>query len=91
MSPLLLEQGHTGIHIPVARSFLLQKERGFIRLRQPARLLQKGDYVEIPSDIVHWHGATPDSEFSHIAISLNTDLGEAVWSGPVTDDEYEVK
>ena len=58
---------------------------------QPARFLQKGDYVEIPADIVHWHGATPDSEFSHIAVSLNTDLGGAVWSGPVTDDEYDQK
>ncbi len=58
---------------------------------QPARFLQKGDYVEIPVDVVHWHGATPDSEFSHIAVSLNTDLGGAVWSGPVTDDEYDQK
>lgn len=77
---------------PGGQILFITKGKGVYQAKgRPARLLQKGDYVEIPSDIVHWHGATPDSEFSHIAISLNTDLGEAVWSGPVTDDEYEVK
>jgi quercetin dioxygenase-like cupin family protein len=55
---------------------------------EPARLLQKGDKVEIPPNVVHWHGAAPDSEFSHIAVSLNTDKGGAVWLKPVTDEEY---
>jgi len=55
---------------------------------QPARLLHKGDVVEIPRNVVHWHGAAPDSEFAHIAVSLNTDDGGAVWSGPVTEEEY---
>lgn len=55
---------------------------------QPARLLHKGDVVEIPRNVVHWHGASPNSEFSHIAVSLSTDEGGAVWYGPVTDEEY---
>ena len=57
-------------------------------LGESARLLLKGDYVEIPPNVVHWHGAGPDSEFEHIAISLNTDKGGAVWLQPVTDEEY---
>lgn len=57
---------------------------------QPAQLLQKGDYVEIPANIVHWHGAAPDSEFAHIAVSLNTNLGSAEWLEPVTQQEYNV-
>lgn len=56
---------------------------------QPAQLLKKGDVVEIPRNVVHWHGAGPDSEFAHIAISLNTNDGGAVWEGPVTEEEYE--
>ena len=55
---------------------------------ETARLLQAGDVVEIPRNVVHWHGAAPDSEFSHIAVSLNQDEGGAVWIGPVTDEEY---
>jgi quercetin dioxygenase-like cupin family protein len=54
----------------------------------PAQLLGKGDVVEIPPNVVHWHGAAQESEFAHIAVSLNTDEGGAVWLGPVTDEEY---
>jgi quercetin dioxygenase-like cupin family protein len=57
-------------------------------LGEPARLLRKGDNVEIPPNIVHWHGAGPNNEFAHIAVSLNTDKGGAVWLQPVTDEEY---
>ena len=53
-----------------------------------ARLLRKSDVVEIPPNTVHWHGAAPDSELSHIAISLNTDKGDVIWLQPVTDEEY---
>jgi quercetin dioxygenase-like cupin family protein len=53
-----------------------------------ARLLQKGDVVEIPPNVVHWHGAGPEEEFAHIAISLNTDEGATQWIGPVTEEEY---
>ncbi|WP_372652009.1 cupin domain-containing protein [Draconibacterium sp.] len=56
---------------------------------QPARLLNKGDVVEIPRNVVHWHGAAANSEFAHIAISLNSDEGGAVWIRPVTDEEYD--
>lgn len=55
---------------------------------KPIQLLKKGDVVEIHPDIVHWHGATPDSEFTHIAISTKVSLGAAVWMEPVTDEEY---
>lgn len=57
-------------------------------LGQPAQVLREGDVVEIPPNVVHWHGAGPETEFAHIAISLNTDEGGAAWSGPVTDEEY---
>ncbi len=33
------------------------------------QLLHPGDVVYCPPEVVHWHGAAPDSEFSHIAIS----------------------
>lgn len=55
---------------------------------KPARRLQKGDIVEIAPGVVHWHGAAPDSEFSHIGISTNTQKGGVNWLGAVTDAEY---
>ena len=63
--------------------------KGFYQAKgEPARLLKKGDVVEIPRNVVHWHGAAHDSEFAHIAVSLNTDEGGAIWVGSVTDEEY---
>jgi quercetin dioxygenase-like cupin family protein/alkylhydroperoxidase/carboxymuconolactone decarboxylase family protein YurZ len=74
---------------PGGQLLLITGGTGYYQAKgEPARLLRKGDYVEIPPNIVHWHGAGPDTEFAHIAISLNTDEGGAVWLQPVTDEEY---
>lgn len=55
---------------------------------KPIRVLHKGDVVECPPNIVHWHGATGDSMFAHIAISTNTKAGPVKWLQKVTDQEY---
>ena len=52
------------------------------------QLLNVGDVITIPPDLVHWHGASPDSEFTHIAISTNTQTGVVDWLDRVTDEEY---
>jgi quercetin dioxygenase-like cupin family protein/alkylhydroperoxidase/carboxymuconolactone decarboxylase family protein YurZ len=54
----------------------------------PIQLIRKGDVVEIRPDVVHWHGATPSSELSHVAVVTNALAGNTVWLQPVTDDEY---
>lgn len=53
-----------------------------------ARELHAGDAVEIPAEVKHWHGAAPDSWFSHIAIEIHPELGPATWLEPVADEEY---
>ena len=74
---------------PGGQILFITAGKGYYQAKgEPARLILKGDHVEIPPDVVHWHGAAPDSEFSHIAISLNTGKGGAVWLNPVTDEEY---
>ncbi|GAB3551093.1 hypothetical protein GCM10027577_31150 [Spirosoma fluminis] len=40
------------------------------------------------SGVIHWHGATPDSSFTHIAIGPNAQLGAGDWLEPVTDEDY---
>lgn len=55
---------------------------------KPARKLAKGDVVEIPIGIKHWHGAAPDNHFTHIGMSTRVDEGPAKWLGKVTDKEY---
>ena len=55
---------------------------------KPIRLLLPGDVVKIAPDVVHWHGAAPDSEFTHIAIGTQLDKGGVTWLEPVTNEEY---
>lgn len=49
-----------------------------------AQLLKSGDVINIPPTIKHWHGATKDSWFVHLAITP----GETVWLEPVDGKSY---
>lgn len=55
---------------------------------KPIQLLHKGDVVRILPDLEHWHGASPDSEFTHIAVNTNNQKGLVAWLNRVTDEEY---
>ncbi|SDF33028.1 Fermentation-respiration switch protein FrsA, has esterase activity, DUF1100 family [Methanolobus vulcani] len=55
---------------------------------EPARSLKAGDIVEIPPDVVHWHGATADSTFEHVGVTTNPQAGPVEWFGEVTDEQY---
>ena len=55
---------------------------------KPIKLLSKGDVVNILPDVEHWHGASQNSEFTHIAVNTNTQKGIVVWLERVTDEEY---
>jgi len=56
---------------------------------EPARLLLPGDVVEIQANVVHWHGAAPDSWFSHLAIETNPQVSKNTWLEPVDDEQYK--
>ena len=53
------------------------------------QILKKGDVVKIPPNAEHWHGAAPNSEFTHISIEPNIPNNETTWLEPVTDKEYK--
>ncbi len=55
---------------------------------KPARSLQPGDVVNIPANTIHWHGAAPDSRFTHIGITPRVSENNTEWMGEVTDEEY---
>ncbi len=55
---------------------------------KPVQFLKVGDVVEIKPDIVHWHGAAPNSEFVHLGISTQLSKGPVEWLGQVTDNDY---
>jgi quercetin dioxygenase-like cupin family protein len=74
---------------PGGQLLLATSGKGYYQERgKPAQLLQKGNVVHIPPDVEHWHGAAPDSEFTHIGISPNLHKGAVEWCGEVTEAEY---
>jgi len=74
---------------PAGQILLITDGEGYYQEKgKPARSLSKGDVVVIPSDVVHWHGATADNSLTHIAISNITENGPVTWLEPVTDEEY---
>lgn len=58
---------------------------------KPVQTLHPGDVVKIAPNVVHWHGAAPDKEFTHMAIGTQVSKGPVQWYEPVTDEEYDSK
>lgn len=55
---------------------------------KPARVLYPGDVVNIPPEVKHWHGATHDSWFAHLAIEVPVEGAYNEWCEAVDEDEY---
>ncbi len=53
-----------------------------------AQKLKPGDVIMIQPEVKHWHGATKDSWFSHLAIEIKIDGSSNEWLEAVTDEEY---
>lgn len=47
-----------------------------------------GTVINIPANIKHWHGAAPDSWFSHLALEIPAENGKTEWCEPVSDEAY---
>ena len=55
-----------------------------------AVMMKPGDCINIPAEVKHWHGAAPDSWFSHLAVEVPGTETFNEWCEPVTDEEYSV-
>lgn len=53
-----------------------------------AQKLKIGDVVTIPANVKHWHGASKDSWFSHLAIEVPGIDTSTEWCEEVKDEEY---
>lgn len=63
--------------------------RGFYQeWEKPAQELRSGDVVNIAPGVKHWHGAAPDSWFSHLALEVPGEETSNEWLEPVGDEEY---
>lgn len=54
------------------------------------RTLHPGDVVNIPANVKHWHGASPESWFAHLAIEVPGKNCSTEWCEPVDSSEYDI-
>lgn len=76
---------------PRGQVLIVTDGQGFYQEKgKPAQVIKKGDVINIPPHVEHWHGASANSAMTHIAIT-NFEKEEFVtWLTPVTDAEYKV-
>ena len=55
---------------------------------KPAQELRPGSVVNIPVGVKHWHGAAPDSWFSHLAVEVPGEETSNEWLEEVNDTDY---
>ncbi len=74
---------------PGGQILLVTNGKGrYQELGKPVMEIRKGDIIKCEPGVVHWHGAAPDSELTHIAIGVQQEKGAVKWLEPVTDKEY---
>lgn len=54
-----------------------------------AQELHPGDVVVIPAGVKHWHGATMDSWFAHLAVEVPGKEPSTEWCETVSDEAYK--
>ncbi len=55
----------------------------------PMEEIRPGDVVWFPPGEKHWHGASPTTSMTHIAIQEELDGSAAEWMEKVSDEQYE--
>lgn len=58
------------------------------RWGDPIQVIRAGDVVWILPGQKHWHGASPTTAMTHIAIQEGPDGKNVEWMEPVTDKQY---
>ena len=53
-----------------------------------AVLMTPGTVINIPANVKHWHGAAPDSWFSHLAVEIAGEETSNEWQEAVSDEYY---
>jgi len=55
----------------------------------PIERIYSGDVIWFPPGEKHWHGATPTTAMTHIAIVEQLDGKNAEWMEKVSDEQYQ--
>ena len=71
---------------PAGQQLIITEGTGYYQERdEPVRLVRKGEVVECPPDVEHWHAATPETGVTYLAITGNQ---PTEWLEPVSQEAF---
>lgn len=74
---------------PLGQTLLVVAGMGWVqREGGPVEEIRPGDVVWFPPCLKHWHGATPTTGMTHIAIQESLDGRNVDWLEQVSDAQY---
>ncbi|CAI1495021.1 Predicted mannose-6-phosphate isomerase [Serratia quinivorans] len=75
---------------PLGQTLIVTQGRGWIQVwGEEIQEMNQGDIVWIPEDVKHWHGATPETAMTHIAIAESLNGSPVGWLEQVSDAQYQ--
>ena len=75
---------------PLGQTLIITAGRGWAqRWAGPVEEVRPGDVVWFPPGEKHWHGATPATAMTHIAIQERLDGKVVDWMEQVSDEQYK--
>lgn len=74
---------------PLGQTLIVTAGHGFAqRWGGPVEAIRPGDVVWFPPGEKHWHGASPTTAMTHIAIQEQMDGRTVDWLEKVSDEQY---
>jgi len=74
---------------PIGQTLVVTSGSGFVQHEgEPAQHISLGDIVWIPPCVRHWHGASPTSIMTHVALAEALDGKVVDWLVKVSELEY---
>src|ERR1700674_5788836 len=74
---------------PLGQTLIITSGLGWVqRDGGPIEEVRPGDVVWFPPGLKHWHGATPTTAMTHIAIQETLDGKVVDWMEKVSDQQY---
>lgn len=74
---------------PKGQILIVTEGEGFYQEKgKPAQPIKKGDVINIPEDLEHWHGASASSKMVHIAVTNFKGDEQVKWLQAVSEEEY---